>query len=425
MNYQEIKDTLCGNQLDQIIRELICTDKVNEEKQRYLKLLEQAYMLYGDGDYHLISASGRSEIGGNHTDHQHGKVIAASVNIDTLVAVKKNNEAIIHLQSAGFDIKPIDIQDLSIHPEEKDTSESLIRGIVSRFKQLGYEIGGFDGVTQSNVLVGSGISSSASFEVAVAQCMNQLYNEGKIDDIEIAKICQYAENVYFMKPSGLLDQMAISCGGFTIMDFYDVQKPVVEKCSFDFKKFGYQVVLVNVKSSHDDLSHEYASIPLEMKEVACALDIEYLGEISSQQFYEKLPMIHETVKNERAILRAMHFYQENDRVAKQSEAIRNQDIKSLLELMRESGYSSYMYLQNIYCASNPSSQPLALALALSEHILGKEGAYRVHGGGFAGTILAIVPMNLLDTYLEKMQSIYGSDSTYIMNIRQSGGCKII
>lgn len=425
MKLQDLRETIRQDGLTDKIRQLICQDDTSKEKQRYLDILDKAYELYGDGDYHLISASGRSEIGGNHTDHQHGKVIAASVNIDTLIAAKKNTSHIIQLQSAGFDIKPVDLHDLDIHPEEADTSESLIRGIASRFRQLGYEIGGFDSFSQSNVLVGSGISSSASFEVAVAQVFNHLYNDGKVNDIEIAKICQYAENQYFMKPSGLLDQMAISCGGFTLMNFEDINQPIVEKCEFDFKKYGYQVVLVNVKSSHDDLSHEYAAIPMEMKEVAHVLGIEYLGEISSEQFYRQLPEVYKKVKNKRAILRAIHFYEENDRVARQTEAIRNQDIHQLLELMRESGSSSYMYLQNIYCASNPSKQPLALALAMSEHILGKKGAYRVHGGGFAGTILAIVPVELLDTYLSQMHSIYGDDSTYIMNVRQIGGCMII
>ena len=420
----ELRKVLATNELDEKIKLLICSDAVEEEKERYLRLLDMAIEEFGDGDYHIISSPGRTEIGGNHTDHQHGKVVAASVNVDSVAVVKKNNENIVNLHSVGFNIKPIDLNDLSIHPEEANTTESLIRGIAYRFTELGYKIGGFDAVSKSKVLVGSGISSSASFEVLICELFNQLYNDGVVDAIEIAKIAQYAENKYFMKPCGLSDQMAISCGGFTIMDFEDPAKPIVEKCDFDFKKYGYNLVLTNTKGDHADLSHEYAAIPNEMKLVARAMGHEFLRECSKEEFINNFAKIREEVNNDRAMLRAMHLFGENERADKQATAIRNEDLDTLLTLMKESGRSSYMYLQNVFCVVKPYSQSLGIGLSLSEECLKDRGAYRVHGGGFEGTIQAIVPDDLLDEYLKLMQSVYGDDATFLMNIRSVGGYKL-
>ena len=420
-----LREILKTNELDDKIKLLICDDAIEEEKSRYLDLLAQAESLYGEGEYHIISAPGRTEIGGNHTDHQHGKVIAASVNVDSVALVKKNEDNIVRIKSVGFNIKPIDLSDLSVHQDEINTTESLIRGIAYRFKELGYQIGGLDALSQSKVLVGSGISSSASFEVLIAELFNQLYNEGKVDAIEIAKIAQFAENVYFGKPCGLLDQMAISCGGFTIMDFENPSAPIVEKHDFNFDKYGYHLVLTNTKGDHADLSDEYAKIPGEMKLVAKAMGHDVLKECDENEFYKHFASIREEVKNDRAMLRAIHLFAENHRVDLQAKAIKEENIAELLKLMKESGRSSYQYLQNVSCVIKPYSQSLGIALALSEKTLNGEGAYRVHGGGFEGTIQAIVPDHLLKEYLAIMQGVFGEDATFEMNIRSVGGYKLI
>ena len=420
-----LREVLKTNELDEKIKLLICDDAVDEEKKRYLDLLNQAEELYGTGDYHIISAPGRTEIGGNHTDHQHGKVIAASVNVDSVAVTKKNSLNVVRIKSLGFNIKPIDLNDLSVHSDEVNTTESLIRGIAFRFKELGYHIGGFDALSQSKVLVGSGISSSASFEVLIAELFNQLYNDGKVTAIEIAKIAQYAENVYFGKPCGLLDQMAISCGGFTIMDFEKPANPIVEKYNFSFEKYGYHLVLTNTKGDHAGLSDEYARIPGEMKMVAKVMGHEVLRECNEKDFYDNFSTIRKEVNNDRAMLRAIHFFSENYRVGLQATAIKEENIDELLKLMKESGNSSYKYLQNVYCVNKPYSQSLSLALALSERILKDEGAYRVHGGGFEGTIQAIVPENLLSDYLSAMQGVFGQDATFEMKIRSVGGYQLI
>ena len=425
MKMVNLRSVLATNELDEKIKLLICTDEVEEEKKRYLSLLDQAEALYGEGEYHIISAPGRTEIGGNHTDHQHGKVIAASVNIDSVALAKKSEDNIVKIKSLGFNIKPIDLSDLSVHQDEINTTESLIRGIAYRFQELGFKIGGIDALSQSKVLVGSGISSSASFEVLVAELFNQLYNDGQVDAIEIAKIAQYAENVYFGKPCGLLDQMAISCGGFTIMDFENPSAPIVEKHDFNFDKYGYHLVLTNTKGDHADLSDEYGKIPGEMKLVAKAMGHEVLRECDENEFYANFKHIRETVNNDRAMLRAIHLFNENHRVDLQAKAIKEEKIEDLLKLMKESGHSSYQYLQNVSCVIKPYSQSLGLALALSERCLKGEGAFRVHGGGFEGTIQAVVPTHLLQEYLKTMQAVYGEDATFEMNIRSLGGYQLI
>ena len=425
MNKEALSEHLASDQLNDAIARLICDSEVTSEKKRYCDLLNKANKLYGDGDYHIVSAPGRTEVGGNHTDHNKGCVVAASVNLDSVALVKVNNTKIVNFKSEGFDILPVDLSDLSVQSNEVNKTESLIRGIAARFVQLGYRIGGFDAVSNSKVLPGSGISSSASFEVLVGEIFNHLFNDGKINPIEIAQISQYAENEYFGKPCGLMDQMAISVGGFTAIDFKDPAKPIVEKVDFDFKKTGYHLVITNTKGDHADLSGEYGAVPSEMKSVARELGHEVLRECELSELVHNIKPIRDSIHNDRALLRAIHFFKENQRAVDLKKALEAKDMDHVLELIRQSGQSSYMYLQNVTVPGSVKSQNLALALALSDVYLNGEGACRVHGGGFEGTIQAFVPTHLLNGYIELMQSVFGEDATHLMAIRNVGGVQLI
>lgn len=425
MKIKDIQELFDSHKLDQVLKELICNNEIKTEKKRYQNVLKIMLEEFKDGDVHLFSAPGRCEIGGNHTDHQHGRVIAAALNADMIAAAKKTDVSIIRIHSIGFDIQPVNLQDCSIQPHEIHTTEALIRGIGARFQQLGYQVGGFEAVIDSKIPIGSGISSSASFEVLCAEIFNHLYNDGKIDPVNIAKIAQYAENIYFMKPCGLLDQMAISLGGFTFMDFYDKEKPVVEKLDFNFKDYGYTLLLTNTHEDHSDLSNEYASITEEMKMVANEMNQEVLGFTSKEEFINHIGQIKDHLKNDRSLIRALHFYQENERVLQQKNAIQRKDLLKLLVLMNQSGASSIQQLQNIYCTNQPDKQALSLGLAISADYLKEDGACRVHGGGFGGTLQAIVPEKLQKGYIERMQTVFGKRSVMVMHIRQKGGCKII
>ena len=425
MEYLKLKEYINSDKINKTLSKIICSDDLTEEKKRYLKVLDEAYELYGDGDYHLISSPGRSEIGGNHTDHQHGNVLAAGLNIDNIAVVKANNDNTIRYKDGSFVIKPVDLDDLSIHDNEINTSEALIRGIAFRLKDLGYKYGGFDAVCNSKVLVGSGISSSACFEVMMVEAFNALYNEERIDPVERAKIGQYSENVYFGKPSGLLDQMAISVGGFVAIDFKNPEDPKIENFTFSFSDYGYELVLVNTKGDHSDLSHEYAAVTVEIKEVAKQLGVNYLADSSKEELLKNLKTIRENVKNDRGVLRAIHFYNENERAIKEKEAVKNKDIDELLKLMKESGRSSFEYLQNVYPASRVNSQSLAIGLALSDMYLQEKGTYRVHGGGFEGTIQVVVPRDMLKGFEEVMTAVFGDDSLLEVKVRPFGTKTII
>ena len=425
MFYNDLKKYILSNKLDETLKSIYCTQDIQSEIDRYLKLLDDAYLLCGDGDYHFISSPGRSEIGGNHTDHQHGHVVAASLNIDNLLVVKKNDSNTINYKDGGFETAPVDLNDLKIHEEEKNTSESLIRGIAARIKELGYEIGGFDCLCNSKVLVGSGISSSACFEVMIAEAFNTLYNNGSITPVERAQIGQYAENVYFGKPSGLLDQSAISVGGFVTIDFKDPAKPVIENYDFSYSDYGYELILVNTKGDHSDLSHEYAAVTNEIREVAHCLNVEYLADSNRDELMNNLTKIRETVKNDRAVLRSIHFYNEDERAVELKNAIKEKNIERILKLINESGRSSFEYLQNVYPASRVNSQSLAVGLACADMCLKDTGAFRVHGGGFEGTIQAIVPKDKLDSFRKMMHSVFGDDCLLEVRIRPTGTKTIV
>lgn len=424
MHYLELKDYINTGKLDKTLELITCAKDVSDERQRYLDLLDKAVEAYGEGDWHFISSPGRSEIGGNHTDHQHGHVLACALNIDNLVCVKANDDYVCRYKDVKHDFE-IDLNDLSKHENEVNASTSLVRGIAYRLKELGYKIGGFDAICDTRVLVGSGISSSASYEVMIVEVFNALYNEEKISAVERAIISQYAENNFFGKPCGLMDQMAISVGGFTGIDFYDPNKPVIDNTDFSFSDYGYELVLVNTKGDHADLSHEYAAIPNEIKAVANYMGVDYLADQKPEYFYEHIEDIRREVKNDRAVLRTYHFYQEDKRAIEEKNATKEKDINKLLELMNKSGRSSYMFLQNVYPASRPESQSLAVGLAICELVLGDKGAYRVHGGGFDGTIQVVVPQDKIAEFKKAMTAVFGEDSMLFVRVRSLGTKEVL
>ena len=397
---------------------------VKEQSTRYEQAVEEFGKLFGeDRDIDLFSAPGRTEIGGNHTDHQHGRVVAAGVNLDVIAVVSKNNDGVIRIQSKGYPMDTIDLNDLSVQENEKNKAASLIRGVAARFKELGYEVGGFDAYTTSNVLKGSGLSSSAAFEVLVGTIISHAFNNGKSDAVEIAQIGQYAENVYFGKPCGLMDQTASSVGGFVAIDFKDPSKPLVEKIEFDFAKSGYVLCIVDTGGNHADLTDDYASVPVEMKAVAKMCGKEVLRDVNEREFADMLPQIR-IKAGDRAALRAMHFFKENERAKDVADALRAGDFNRFKELIIESGKSSFTYLQNVYTTKNVKEQGLSLALAMAEGILDGAGAYRVHGGGFAGTIQAFVPGMKLRAFKSEMERVFGENTCHVLSIRPVGGVQI-
>ena len=422
MKYNDLINEVKNNLDDKII---LCTSKAKLEgqKKRYLRLLEKAYSKYGDQDYHIFSAPGRTEIGGNHTDHQLGCVLAASINMD-MIAVVVADENVVEFNSEGFNINDINVNELDIKEDEYHTSESIIRGTLSRFKQLGYNIGGFKCYSDSEVLKGSGVSSSAAFEVLIGTILSHLYNDNKVSSIEIAKIGQYAENVYFNKPCGLMDQMACSVGGFVSIDFKDKENPQVKQIDFDFESYNYDLVIVDTKGDHAHLSNEYGLMPNEMKLVANELGCNYLSETNIESLLENVDKIRE-IKNDRALLRSIHYFNETKRAVLQAEALRENRFDTFKELVKASGNSSFKYLQNVTSPSDYKVQNIALALALSEEILQNDGVCRVHGGGLEGTIQVLVLKSKTKEYCELLSKVYGDDSCHILKIRPVGGYKLV
>ena len=369
---------------------------------------------------YVFSAPGRTEISGNHTDHQHGCVLAASVNLKTTALVTLNEAGIIRVISEGYAPVEVNVGDLSIHPEETNTTAALIRGVASSFAQRGAKLGGFDASVSSTVLPGSGLSSSAAFEVLIGNILNTLFFESKLDAVEIARIGQYAENVYFGKPCGLMDQMASSVGGMVFIDFADPENPLVEKINFDFSATGYALCIIDTGADHADLTDEYAAIPQEIKAVCAFFGKEFLRDVAEDDFWKRLPALRATV-GDRPILRAIHVYNENRRVLMQKQVLADGDFDTFLGLVRESGKSSWCLLQNVIPKGQTKHQEVALALALAEKLLNGEGACRVHGGGFAGTIQAFVPMNRLDAFKTGMEEALGAGKCHVLSIVPNGG----
>ncbi len=423
MKISELASSLQAGQLDQKLIELYGEEELASEKERYLGVIENAQRLYGDHEAMIFSAPGRTEVGGNHTDHQLGSVLAASLNLDCIAVVIPTEEKIVRYSAKGFEVRPVDMNDLSIHKEEKNSTEALIRGVGAGLAKRGYACGGFEAFAESNVIPGGGMSSSAAFEVLLGTIQNVIYNDGKVSAQDIAKIGQFAENEYFMKPSGLLDQMACSVGSFAAIDFADKENPVVEKVPFNPADYGYDLVLTDVKASHADLSDEYGLIPAEMKKVAAVLGKEVLGPTSVEEIIAHVGEIREKC-GDRAFLRAFHYANETKRAKAEAAALKAKDIQEFLKLVRESGHSSWMYLQNINVPGETAKQPVAVALALSDAVIGEDGAYRVHGGGFAGTIQAFVKKETTPKYIATMESTFGKGCCYTLRIRNCGGVRI-
>ena len=373
--------------------------------------------------HYLFSAPGRTEISGNHPDHQHGCVLAAAVNLETVADVTLNGADVIRVCSEGYAPVEIDIRDLSIREAEKNTTAALIRGVAAAFAARGAVLHGFDAAVRSTVLPGSGLSSSAAFEVLIGTILNELFFEKKLSAVEIAQIGQYAENVYFGKPSGLMDQTASSVGGMVFIDFADPANPVVERLDFDFSAAGHALCIIDSGADHANLTHEYAAIPQELRAVCAQFGKEVLRDIPEAEFFAALPRLRGTVPD-RAILRAIHVYQENKRVLRQAEALRAGDFDAFLRLTAASGRSSWMYLQNITPAGETEHQAVAVALALCDTLLGGRGAFRVHGGGFAGTVQAFVPMDLLEQFKSGIEAVLGEGSCHVLSIRPEGGIRV-
>ena len=425
-SFNEMKKLLETRALNESFSKVYLEENYETQYERFLEVLEAFNGLFdkdAQRDVSLFSAPGRTEIGGNHTDHNHGLVLAGGISLDAIAVAAKNDDGIIRIKSAGYPMDEVDCSDLEVKAEEEGRSKAIVRGIAARFKQLGYNVGGFDATTASQVLSGSGLSSSAAFEVLVCTMLNYLYNDGKIDPVEIAKISQYSENVYFGKPCGLLDQMACSVGGFVRIDFEDTSKPIIEKIDFDFGKFGHSLVIVDTKGSHSDLTDEYAAVRSEMEAVAGYFGKSVLREVDKADVVKNAGDIAKKL-GERAVLRALHFYGENEKVTAQAKALAEGDFDAFKDLIIASGRSSYMYNQNVYTCKAPKNQPLSLALQISELILSGKGAWRVHGGGFAGTIQAFVPNDLIKEYTDAMKSIFGDDACYVLSIRPFGGVEI-
>ena len=367
----------------------------------------------------LFSAPGRTELGGNHTDHQLGRVLAGAVSVDTVAAVAPNGERTIRVQSEDYPLCVVSLDDLEVRPEDFGTTLSLIRGVAAGIAAEGHAVSGFDAAVSSRVLPGSGLSSSAAFEVLLGTIINHLDRCG-LDAIRIAQIGQYAENIYFGKPCGLMDQMASSVGGIVTIDFADPARPAVEPLDFDFAACGHALCIVNSGADHADLTDEYAAIPREMGEVCRVFGKTHLRQVDEAAFYARLPEVR-AAAGDRAALRAMHIFDDNRRVGMQVEALKAGDFTRFLELVNESGRSSWLYLQNVVPTGSTRHQELALSLALAAKLLQGRGACRVHGGGFAGTIQAFVPLDLLDEFRAGMEAVLGPGSCQILSIRPEGG----
>lgn len=428
----QLVNELKNNQHRKLLKDLYIDETlVPYQEKRYRIALEQYISLFGEQEVEIYSAPGRSEVGGNHTDHQHGRVLAASINLDAIAVVHKNDDDVIRIVSAiksGEIHKEITLElhaaNTELRASEKETSPALVRGVLNGFTNRGYEIGGFNAYITSDVFVGSGLSSSATFEVLIGTILNGLYNDMKINSVEIAQIGQYAENIYFGKPCGLLDQMACATGGLITIDFKNNENPVTNKVDIDFEHEGYSLCIVDTKGSHDDLTDEYAAVPYEMKKIANFFGKSVLREVDETEFIANISTLRD-ISGDRAVLRAMHFFGENARVSNQVAALSSGNFDKFLEMVKASGDSSFKYLQNIYTPKAVQVQNMSIALAISEKTLGNNGVCRVHGGGFAGTIQAFVKNEFVPTYKSTLENVFGIDSCHILKIRKYGGMKVI
>ena len=426
MKNTQVLKTELENQVykDMLTDIYIDKEQISYQTSRYINALQKYEKTFGSGEVEIYSAPGRSEIGGNHTDHQHGEVLAASINNDAIAIVKKLEEPVVKIISDGYDLITITLDDLEKKTSEEGSTTSLIRGVLAGTREHGYAIGGFQAYVTSDVLIGAGLSSSAAFETIIGTILSGLYNDMSISAIEIAIIGQFAENIYFGKPCGLMDQMACSVGSLVHIDFANPEKPVVNRVEFDLDGHGYSLCITDTKGSHADLTADYAAVPEEMKKVAAYFGKEVLRDVTKQELFANLNNIREAV-NDRAALRAIHFAEENERVQKEVDALQTDNFTDFLDIVKASGDSSFKYLQNVYTNHDIEHQNVSLALAASDSILGKDGVSRVHGGGFAGTIQAFVKNTAVQEYKHAMDAIFGEGSCNILKIRKYGGMKVL
>lgn len=370
-----------------------------------------------------FSAPGRTEVSGNHTDHQRGRVLAGAVNLDTVAAVRANGTDVIRVQSKGYPLCQVRLDALEPVEAEINSTPALIRGVAARFAQLGCKVGGFDAYCESTVLPGSGLSSSAAFEVLIGTIINHLFFDGRVSQPEIAQIGQYAENVFFGKPCGLMDQTASAVGGLVTIDFADKEHPDIRPVHFDFSTTGHALCIIDSRADHADLTDEYAAVPSEMKSVCAYFGREVVTEIPEADFYAAIPALRQRY-GDRAVMRVIHEYNENRRVPQQVACLERGDFEGFLRLTKESGFSSWMYLQNVIPAGYVKQQAMAVALGLCEHYLQGRGAYRVHGGGFAGTVQAFVPFDLLESFRAGIDAALGEGACHVLSIRPQGGVEM-
>ena len=413
-----------GNYYNLFLDIYVDEDKISYQKQRYVNAIESYIEEFGEDDVEIYSAPGRSEVGGNHTDHQHGEILAASINLDAIGIVKKTDDMKVSILSKGYTLTTISLENLDMQEEEKETTIALIKGVVAGLANRGYKIGGFKAYITSDVLIGAGLSSSAAYETLIGNIVSGLYNNMSVSAEEIAIIGQFAENVYFGKPCGLMDQMACSVGNMVHVDLADINNPKVEKVTFDLNKYGYSLCITDTKGSHADLTADYAAVPEEMKKVAAFFGKEVLLGLTVDDILENIVKVREQV-GDRGVLRALHFIRENERVQKEVSYLSDEDIEGFLKTVAASGNSSYKYLQNVYSNADVQHQNVSLALAISEDFLGDNGVSRVHGGGFAGTIQAFVKNDIVIEYQKIMDKVFGQGACSVLKIRKYGGMKVL
>lgn len=427
MNTCRKKAALYGGEFDGKLSAIYGADAVLFQRKRYCAAVDAFTALYGaDREVRLFTVPGRSEISGNHTDHNHGRVIAAAINLDIIAVASKNDDGIIRIKSEGFPQDVVSLGSLDPETAKRFDSSAIIGGMCAGFHRNGHAYGAFDAYTASDVLKGSGLSSSAAFEVMVGNILNHFYNCGSVGAPEIAKIAQYSENVFFGKPCGLMDQTACAVGGFVAIDFCDPKNPVIDKMDFDLSDAGYSLCIVNTGGNHADLNEDYASVPAEMKAVASYFGRAVLRGLTSSDIISALPALRERF-GDRAVLRALHFIAENDRVAAQTEALRHSDTAAFLDGITASGLSSFRWLQNVYTTKNITEQGLSLALCIAENTLAAcdiKSALRVHGGGFAGTIQAFVPTGFVSVFKTALEAVFGENSCAVLRVRGAGATVI-
>ena len=421
---QILMNQIQNHQHDDLLTDIyVDTNKLEYQRNRYISAIRTYEEIFEPGTIEIYSAPGRSEIGGNHTDHQHGEVLAASINQDVIAIVKKTDDNLLRIVSDNQPMITIDVSDLGKNENEEGTTLSIIKGVLAGMKHHNYNIGGFQAYLTSDVLIGAGLSSSAAFETIIGTILSGLYNNMQITPVDIAIIGQYAENVYFGKPCGLMDQMACSVGSLVHINFAEPDTPAVTRVEFDFDKQGYSLCITDTKGSHADLTSDYAAVPAEMKQVAAYFGKDYLCEITKEDLLSNIKEIRKQT-NDRAVLRALHFFEENERVQQEVNALQSGNFQSFFNTVRASGDSSFKYLQNVYTNRDVAHQNVSVALAISDTLLKENGVNRVHGGGFAGTIQAFVKNTMVNEYQKAMDEIFGEAACSVLKIRKYGGMKV-